>query len=315
MSKEEHRDFFVWLEANIENKKCYYELKHLWVAGDIVASTAPANIDELYNSFRKQVKANRPRRVVILRNLQRIAAILILPLLGLWLWQSLRPVEPQQLKAEVCYSYYTPLGVKGVIMLPDSSRVWLNSGSNISFPPQFEEGVRTVNLSGEAFFEVKKDNQHPFIVMLPHDAQVRVYGTSFNVSCYPDDSDVQTTLVEGSLGVQSAMDAKELRLKPSENLSFDRQGKYIKKKVDVELYTSWKDGKLIFRNTPATEVLKKLERWFNIEFMLEDKDIEQFRFTATFDRENVAQVMALLKLSSPIDYTIKKDSVFIRKRY
>jgi len=322
MTAPERAAFFQWLEVDPANKQLYAEIKHLYTASEMAGAEPLANINDLYRSFKKQIAKPSPKVMTVrrmMRNLQRVAAILLLPVAGFSIWQMLATKAPDRTAAvelDVEYSYYTPRGVMGLVTLPDSTKVWLNSGTTIHLSKEFSANNRTVTLSGEAYFDVAKDTQHPFIVELPEGSRIHVYGTQFNVLCYPAENIIQTTLVEGSLGIESKMLKQKLQLKPNESLVMEvDKGKYVQQeKVDVELHTSWKDGRLIFRNTPAPEVFAKLSRWFNFDFEIQDASINNFHFTATFDRENVAQVMELLHFSSPIEYTITKEKVTIKQR-
>lgn len=189
-----------------------------------------------------------------------------------------------------------PYGKRSELTLSDGTRVWVNSGSVLEFPSVFKGKTRKVSLSGEMYLEVAKDSQTPFIVQTS-DLQIKVYGTKFNVNAYQDNSSQSVVLVEGSVGVKSASD-KETLLVANEMFTYsDRQ--WDKKAVDVSQYVSWKEGYIILNSTPMSEVLKYVERYYNLTFNIPDHhQLEQHRCTGKIylsnDLDNVMETVSLL---------------------
>lgn len=202
-----------------------------------------------------------------------------------------------------------PLGKRSRVELPDGTKIWLNSGSVLEFPSSFSGNSRDVSLTGEMYAEVAKYNK-PFFV---HTAgfKVKVYGTQFNVSAY-DDMLPSVVLVEGSVGVKSQSGSDEVLLVPNDMVVLDKDV-FVKKEVDVSLYTSWKDGYLIFENTPVSEVLKQISRYYNLSFVYDDmKAIEERKCSGKiYLSDNLDNVLATISLLSSTKYRKDGKKIFI----
>lgn len=166
-----------------------------------------------------------------------------------------------------------PYGSRSNITLADGTKVWLNAGSRLIYPSRFVDKTREVFLSGEAFFEVAKSEKQPFTVKTA-DMQLEVLGTKFNVSAYPEDFAVLTTLAEGSIEIKSTSAAKRekgILLVPEQLAYFNRKTLQTQvQKVNLEEYTGWTEGLLYFSNTDFNRITKKLERFYNIQFQFDD---------------------------------------------
>ncbi len=207
-----------------------------------------------------------------------------------------------------------PYGKRSEIILSDGSRAWLNSGSTLEFPSSFSGEKREVVLYGEMYIEVEPDKAKPFVVRTA-EYDVRVYGTKFNVSSY---TGVQSTvvLVEGSVGLSIDTKKEELKLSPNEQAIFYNETKSFEtKEVDIEEFTSWKDGYLTFKDTPVTEVLKQIERYYNLSFEYEN-DISFKDKTCTGKiilSDNLDNVMTTLTLISSTKYQLIDKQIYIYK--
>lgn len=206
-----------------------------------------------------------------------------------------------------------PHGKRSEIVLADGTKVWLNSGSSIEFPSAFTGETREVLLSGEIYVQVAPDKKRPFIVHTPN-YKVKAYGTQFNVSAYaPSSSSV--ILVEGSVGVQAG-ETKEVMLSPNEQAIYTASTETFEtRSVDVLAYTSWKDGYLTFDDTPVTEVLKQIERYYNLSFNL-DEAVSFKGITCTGKiilSENLDNVMTTLSLISGTKYKRENRTIYIYK--
>lgn len=195
-------------------------------------------------------------------------------------------------------------GTIASVELPDRSKVWLNSGSTLRYPSRFRKGKREVQMEGEAYFEVQADKKNPFCVETPSGLEAVAYGTRFNVTSYPDDENVETTLAEGSVSLCIG-DEEKCRLNPGEC------GLYIKGKNQLRIEqanvyekTVWIEGKTVFRNATVEEVFERLGRKYNVDFIIHDpyRLSENYRFRITFKDETIQQVMSYLKLAAPIRY-------------
>lgn len=210
-----------------------------------------------------------------------------------------------------------PFGKTFQLVLSDGTKVHLNSGSSLKFPVTFIKGnKRMVFLSGEAYFEVSKDKLHPFIVH-SNGIDVKVLGTKFNVSSYAEDKDINTVLVEGSVQVYDRTAPEHTSIiEPGEKASFNRVNKNIAiTKVDVNLYTSWTNGQLVFKGVRFQDMIIKLERAYNVSISSNNKDLNEEVFSANFDLgvDNVEDVLYYISRSHPFDFTRTGNKIIINK--
>jgi len=240
----------------------------------------------------------------ILTIITRAAAILLLPVLGLLLYTNLSDrnhyaANLNELEVEA------PAGSRMHIELGDGTKVWLNHGSKLKYPYRFKGDNRKVFLSGEAYFEVAHNAKVPFIVGTNR-LDVKATGTAFNVSAYPDDYAVETTLVEGKVILYERKSNSEIKaLTPGECLKFDTQkNSYSLETGNTLKYTAWKDGLLVFKNDNVEDIAKKLARWYNIDVEISNQKTIEYPFTATFTDETLPQVLELLSLATPVSYQL-----------
>ncbi len=212
-----------------------------------------------------------------------------------------------------------PYGKRFDLILSDGTSVFLNSGSSIKYPVKFIKGFnRQVFLNGEAFFDVAKDQSHPFIVDTK-ELNVQVLGTKFNVQTYQEDSNVDVVLVEGKVGMdsQKTLEYKqnEVVLEPGFKGSFNKKRRnIITKRVNTSIYTSWMNGTVVFRNTPFKEIVKKLERLYNVTITINNKDFidnESFNASIEVDNESIEQVLNYFNKVYQIEYEIINNQILI----
>ncbi len=210
-----------------------------------------------------------------------------------------------------------PYGKKFRLQLSDGTFVHLNSGTTLKYPVKFIAGEnRQVFLDGEAFFDVAKDKKHPFIVNAD-ELNVRVLGTHFNVSNYPEDPLTDVVLVEGSVGMyQSNQEfdaAKNTILKPGFKGSFNKENAKISTKaVITDIYTSWINGGLTFRNMSFKNIITKLERRYNVTIINKNEKLANEKFNASFKEESIENVMSYFNEIHGINYTIKNNQILIK---
>lgn len=247
-------------------------------------------------------KASSKKRILTI--ITRAAAIFLLPVLGLLFYTNLS--NKDQYAANLNnLEVEAPNGSRMQFELGDGTKVWLNHGSKLKYPYRFSGKDRKVFLTGEAFFKVAHNNKIPFIVETNH-LDVKATGTAFNVSAYPDDNIVETTLVEGKVILYERTNNREIKaLSPNECLKFNPQKNvYTLQMGNTEKYTAWKDGLLVFKNDSIREVAKRIGRWFNIEVKITNDKIKEYPFTATFTDETLPQVLELLSLATPVSYQL-----------
>ncbi|WP_299702718.1 FecR family protein [uncultured Pontibacter sp.] len=207
-----------------------------------------------------------------------------------------------------------PVGGEYQVLLPDGSRVWLNSASSLTYPVRFAGDRRMVQLQGEAYFEVKKDSRQ-FVVETGL-VEVKVLGTEFNLSAYADDKTIATTLVEGKVSMKSTSASTEAVLTPSKQAVYDRKNKDINiRVVDTEEYTAWKDGKFYFEKAELESILVRLSRWYAISVEYEHPSLKDKVFTGMALKEKpVEHILELISKTSNVDYRIDNNKVKILKK-
>ena len=297
-----------WRKESPENEKVYNENLSAW------ESISLLNEMEQFNSFEALKKINSKLSQPGPSSkwwhfIQRAAAILLLPLLIYSAYISFHKNDSAgETEREIMQKVTSRQGMVTQFTMNDGTKVWLNSGTELEFPMHFSGKKREVILKGEAFFEVSEDKKHPFCVRT-NNLNIQVLGTSFNVESYEDDVLSEVVLVKGGVELSSETGGvlNEFGLMhPDQRVVYDKNKHKIVKKEDVEVYKyiSWRDGYLIFRDDRMEEVIKNLNRWFNVEIIIKDEELKSYRFRATFKNENLMQVLNLLKLSSPIDYEV-----------
>ena len=197
-----------------------------------------------------------------------------------------------------------PLGSRTVVQLSDNTVIHLNSGSKIKYPQVFSGERREVTLTGEAYFDVAHNKDMPFIVKTEY-LNVKVLGTSFNLLAYANKNTIETTLVKGEVQLENAKTGEELGVMlPGRHAEFNINDGTIKSTIgDIDKYIAWIEGKLIFEDSPITEVADKLSRMFNVEVIVK-KGILDYNYTVTLIDEPLYQILDLMTIATPIKYTI-----------
>lgn len=265
-----------------------------------------------------------------------VAAVLLLIIAG-WVYYSpgtasVALVKTQNLVAEN--------GSRTRTILPDGSTVWLNAGSHISFNEDFSGKTREVTLDGEAYFDVIKQPQRPFIVHVAG-YDIRVLGTAFNVKSYKTDKTLETTLIRGLVQVtkQGKEQQRPILLHANEKLIVDKFAANTSEKLPDSdeavanrpanefkitplnatskeneiIETAWVYNRLEFRGDSFKELAGKLERWYNIKIVFEDEDVQRLNFNGSFENETAEQALIALKTATPFNYSIEGKEIYIRK--
>lgn len=206
-------------------------------------------------------------------------------------------------------TFYTEKGVKSTIILPDGTNVKLNSNTRITFPNRFIGKTREVHLSGEAFFDVVSDSLHPLVLTTDRDLVIKVTGTKFNIKSYPDDNKEEATLYEGRISLISK-EGDTYNMLPDNQLIVTPHKKPVKvdspKMDDIK---AWTEGRLVFEDTPLSDVIKMLERWHGVEFVISDNSVLDKTITGTFSSESIYQIMHIINLCASVEYHIKDNIV------
>jgi hypothetical protein len=206
-----------------------------------------------------------------------------------------------------------PYGKRFEIQLSDGSKVFMNAGSSLKYPVNFPKNdKREVFLTGEAFFKVAQDKDRQFIVKAEN-LEIGVLGTEFNVSAYPEDFSTNVVLVEGSVKLATKKEQQEMAiLKPGQLGSSKRSNDAIEiSEVETRIYTSWMQGELVFRNMSFENILKKMERHYNVKIINKNTELAKEKFNASFGHEPLHKILEYFKKIYGLNYTQKKDNIII----
>ena len=209
----------------------------------------------------------------------------------------------------------TPIGGEYSLVLSDGTKVFLNADSELKYPVEFSDGKRIVDLKGEAYFEVHKDSLRPFIVRM-NGAEVTVLGTSFNVNTYGDDGQIYTTLVNGSVRVSSMKNKQEEILKPGmQSVMNVQSGLLTVRKVDVEPYVAWREGRFVFRAMTLDLIMRQLQRWYDFEVFYQNSELKDYEFRGVIKRDmDLDKVLSVIKATTNVDFEVKGKVITIIKR-
>ena len=243
-------------------------------------------------------------RLFSIRIFSAVAAIALFCYIG---WSTYCYLKPAALQT------VSTLADTRTIKLPDGTEVTLNHFSSLTYPEKFKGKHREVDLKGEAYFEVTKNREHSFIVQT-ESVNVEVLGTHFNVESYPDDPEVKTTLLEGSVVVSNKANSVRMVLKPNESAIYNK----VKKSMTLEVSDraaeeiAWRNGELVFTNLPLQEIARQLSNTFGVNISIADKALQNYRITARFsDGEGLDQILDLLHTVGKFNYSHNNEKITI----
>ena len=208
-----------------------------------------------------------------------------------------------------------PRGGEYSLTLSDGTVVYMNADSKLRFPVKFDRNLRMVELEGEAYFKVQRNEKVPFIVKTSQ-ISVQVLGTEFNVSAYAEDLVIQTTLVSGAVKVFSEDEKESVILRPGEQAEFSRITHEIQlETVDVSYVTAWKDGRLRFQEKPLFEIMKNVARWYDVEIIYEDEEVKYYPFGCNFNRmATIESLLQIFEATGTIETRVQGRKIWIKER-
>ena len=324
LNQQQKLDLEYWIGLSPVNKEEYLKVKDILTYSDNLKLMR--NIDTGKDLIEIKNKLNRKiRHKKMLALFQKVAAVLFVPFFLYSLWSVFSLLKEPEANITVMKSTETSYGVHTQFVLNDGTEVYLNSGSKLTYPDKFIGKNRNVVLTGEAFFHVKSDKKHPFFVDL-NGYKVKVTGTSFDISNYPEDRKIYTYLYHGKISFLTCSEFKKIKdipLKDNQIMVLNKHKNKYSIKDDVgngNKYMAWMNGILKFRNDSPDYVAARLGRWFNAEILF-DKSIKEseYVFTATFKKESLLDAIKLLAYSTPIKYKIipgvrRKDASFTKTK-
>lgn len=268
------------------------------------------SIDRLKMYIDKK-SSNRTILTWISDNWRNVAAILLLPIIAVSIYLYSNRALTQNSGQVV--QYVVPEGQKSKVILADGTQVWLNSGSILTVP--MGSGYnRRVQLSGEAYFDVTKDKEVPFLVETK-DYSVKVYGTKFNIRTYPDQAESETILKEGSISIFTNLN-KEVKIVPGQRFLVDSENKYSLSEVDPDIYLSWKDNVLKINNEKLQDLLVRMEHWYGVKVQVDSYDrVKDLKYTLTIKTESLREMLDLMNYVTPLNYKIEGESVTLKYKH
>ncbi len=322
---EEEAQLSRWLDRSETNRTYLTGLEQWWQqTGQLVMYSKIDTVAD-WQKVKQRLKLHEPTRRMLAprRNIferysfsRSIAAVFVVLMLvgaAYYGFTGLRERRTQQQEA-VFNQINVPAGQRSQMVLADGTSVWINSGSTLQFPANFESNLRLVKLEGEAYFEVAVDKQKPFVVQTLG-LEIKVYGTSFNVMSFANDTVDEVVLHSGSVSVTGLDSGNEIILQPNQKIVYAR-GEHIFAgpiPVDRDDVSVWREGKLVFNDEPFGEIAKKLERRYGVTINITDKSICQQHYRGVFRRESLEQAIKAIQLTAKYKYKIEDDVVTIYK--
>jgi ferric-dicitrate binding protein FerR (iron transport regulator) len=317
-SSQERKRVVEWIEENEENEEMFNSLKADWTIEHM--PDTEASDDAL-----REIKYGISPPKGYLGLITKIAAFMLIPVVLYSVYQyvnysgdigkkspeirSAQTTIPKQNKIAVDYTVNP--GVKGMVLLPDGSKVWLNSDSYLKCPGDFDTTYRMVELCGEGYFNIVSNKEWPMYVKTSKGITVKVTGTEFNLTSYDNDDELKFILVKGEVTLIRESTKQLFSVNTNEEIiipdNIHLKGK--KEVADIYVNTAWKDGHLIFENTPMPEVIKRIQRWYGVKINVGNPHILNYYFTADFYSESITQVLELLKITSNIKYSVTGNRV------
>jgi len=306
-SSIDDRELDEWKQANPENKTDLGKYQKIWEAAEDVSTLRKFDTTKAWTKVDSKLETRKIR----VRQLKNIAFVVSGMAASLLIFVSLNFYTNLFSTSDAKVAMSTTYGSRSEVVLPDGSHVKLNAGSSIEYHYDKLRKTREVDFSGEAFFEVAKTHQ-PFVIHTPDGLNVKVLGTKFNLSSYPEDQQTQTSLVEGSVEL-SKSGVEKLILNPGQIASFDKKSNVLKYNEGmVNQNLGWMQNKLYMENMSLQEVCKRLERWYDVQIVLGNKSMGQnIHYTGVLREQTVMDVLNALCQLSSIQYEIKGKEILI----
>ena len=307
----------TWIAASAENQQYFIRQREIWFSAVSREAASVSEKDTAFENFRNRVESQKEiqstsRRGFSLSALWRYAAVvaIIIAVGCISYWQG--EVNVKDTFADI--SVEAPLGSKTKLYLPDGTLVWLNAGSRMTYSQGFGVDNRKVELEGEGYFEVKRNEKIPFFVKTK-DLQLQVLGTKFNFRDYPEDHEVVVSLLEGKVGLNNLLrEEKEAVLSPDERAVLNKaNGLLTVESVTASNASQWTDGYLFFDEELLPDIAKELERSYNVKIHIANDSLKTFRFYGNFVRreQNIQEVLEALASTEKMQYKIEERNITI----
>jgi len=302
ISATELEELTNWYSASADNKAAFDRSLLIFRVSHPAFDPASIDVDAAERKVLERIKEKKRFELTTMVSFfSKAAAILLLPVLALSIYLVIDNQRLGSIAQNTLQEVSALPGTRTHFTLPDGTEVWLNSGSTLTYPLQFEREQRTTKLVGEGYFKVLSDKKRPFVVETAH-LNVLVTGTELNVESYPGDSVSLVTLINGKAAVLTDAN-KTINLKPNQCVTLDNSTqKYAVNKVDAALYGMWKDGILAFRYETLDHIMKRIGRTYNVDIRIKDPVLAKQKYRATFEEESLQQILKALSIAAPVKY-------------
>ena len=289
-----------WFSMSEENRYYYNELRLIWRNANPAFPRDEIDVEKAKQRVLQTIRKRRSKINVVVHIFRTVAAILFIPLL-LTLGYMYSATDKEENEQVVYNEVFADSFTRSAVILPDGSKIWLNSKSSLIYPLKFKDSRREVELKGEGYFEVHADKNSPFIVTC-NSQKIVATGTKFSVQAYNQENMI-VSLGEGVVTVKRPDDSNLAQLKPNQTLKYNSiQDASVVITEDVYKRYAWKDAKIVFRNDPLDEVMERLSRIYNVRIIISDPEIKKYTLRATFEDETINDILFLIKATSPIMY-------------
>ncbi len=305
IASEESTQVEQWCAMSAENQEALEQMYFTLQASNCLRIMKSANHNKALSKLKDRIrqKEQASHRRILIQRLQRIAAVLFLPVVLFSMWLLLQKNETPVQYVEI----HSNPGMVASFDLPDGSKVWLNGGSRLRYPSIFNGKNREVQISGQGYFEIVRNPQQPFSVKTGESFSLEVLGTSFNLSAYDDEDVIETTLVEGSVHLNLQQNDKMVQrvMTPNEKVIYSKNEQSLRTiTVDPQYDIAWKDNRILFKNHSMEQVIRTLGRYYNVRFVVKNDKVMDSEITGKFSNEQLPQVMEYLRIASGIKYHI-----------
>ena len=309
---EDKAELSAWRKSDPKNERELQELKESWSLAHTDFLFDNSNKEKVWNRIISNINRMHPikmySRTVLYRTIAVAATVALL--IGISIPLLFSREEENKM---VCFK--APLGQKAEVCLPDGTSVLLNSGSVLTYSTDYSRTKRSVKLEGQAFFDVAKDKDHPFDVMVDN-LKVVVHGTSFDVNAYKDKAEISVTLLTGSVSVFSSSSNKLLaKLQPNQKaiIPLYDTDKCILANCNAQEEVIWRLGKLKIDGEELTDLVRKMERWYGVKIAVNNINTTK-RYWMTVKTESFREMLEIINRITPIDYSINGEVVTITCR-
>ncbi|WP_167613669.1 FecR family protein [Maribellus sediminis] len=346
ISPEDEQFLLDWLKRNPESIRNFNEFRRLWNMSMMAGKLDNRELELEWKELCRKIESAPLVKQRTIRSpyywISRIAAVFLLGAVMSFFVSYLLLIRPNQ---QITYQEITtPAGAKSQITLPDGTNVWLNAKSHIKYSSEYGAKNRIVELEGEAFFDVETNPSKVFIVRTS-EIDVKAYGTVFNVKSYPEENTIETTLLEGKIGVTRKelenRKSDEVVMEPNQRVVYYRKMPeipevtsendetenpveaierpeqkltyLISKGIDPHNFTSWKDGTLFISSETLERLAVKLERKYDVKIHFRDEALKNLKFTGSLENETVEQVMEAIRIAAQIDYEIEDRDIWLKQ--